>query len=40
MPLYLDDEFFDSFVYEDVAVALWAIRLHAADMAVTPAIAL
>lgn len=40
MPLYLDDEFLDSFVYEDVAVALWAIRLHAADMAVTPAIAL
>lgn len=40
MPLYLDDEFLDSFVYEEVAVALWAIRLHAADMAVTPAIAL
>lgn len=40
MPLYLDDELLDSLVYEEVAVALWAIRLHVADTAVTPAIAL
>lgn len=40
MPLYLDDEFLDSLVYEEVAVALWAIRLHVSDEAVTPAIAL
>lgn len=40
MPLYLDDEFLDTFVYEEVAVALWAIRLHVHDVAVTPALAL
>lgn len=40
MPLYLNDEFLDTLVYEEVAVALWAIRLHVADKAVTPAIAL
>tara|TARA_R110000764_G_scaffold40358_8_gene90184 strand:+ start:7503 stop:7817 length:315 start_codon:yes stop_codon:yes gene_type:complete len=40
LPLYLEDEFFDSLVYEEVAVVLWAIKLHAADQAVTPAIAL
>ncbi|MGC5703040.1 hypothetical protein J4P02_22815 [Pseudomonas sp. NFXW11] len=40
MPLYLDDEFLSSLAYEEVAVALWAIRLHAADEAVTPTIAL
>ncbi|AYF49805.1 hypothetical protein DXV65_20275 [Pseudomonas fluorescens] len=40
MPLHLDDEFLSSLAYEEVAVALWAIRLHAADEAVTPTIAL
>lgn len=40
MPLYLDDDFLDTFVYEEVAVALWAIRLHVHDVAVTPALAL
>lgn len=40
MPLYLDDEFIETFVYEEVAVALWAIHLHVEDVAVTPTLAL
>jgi|TARA_R110001606_G_scaffold392944_1_gene562428 hypothetical protein len=40
LPLYLDDELIETFVYEEVAVALWAIHLHAEDVAVTPALAL
>lgn len=40
MPLYLSDEDIDLYFREDVAIALWAIRLHADDIAVTPALAL
>ena len=40
LPLYLSDEDINAFSREDVSVALWAIKLHAADMAVTPALAL
>jgi hypothetical protein len=39
LPLYLDDEVLNSFLYPDVAIALLEIKRSTTDVAVTPAIA-